>query len=74
MYPTLDSEPDKCVTLPLVRSRDCVLGGTRPAGLGEAGRPGNLPFLSIFGTPVPEIKTHPKLVELIRIKQNMDGT
>ena len=42
--PTLDSEPHEYVTLPLVRSRDCVLGGARPAGLGEAGRPGNFPF------------------------------
>ena len=65
---TLDSEPHECVTLPLVQSRDCVLGGVRPAGLRFC------PFLSIFGTPVPGIKTHPKLVELIRIKQNMNGT
>ena len=69
--PTFDSEPHEYVTLPLVRSRDCVLGGARPAGLEEAGRPG---FLPIFGTHVPGIKTHPKLVELIRIKQNMNGT
>ena len=45
--------------------------GARPTGLGEAGRPG---FLPNFGTPAPAIKTHPKLVELIRIKQNMNGT
>ena len=69
--PTLDFEPLECVTLPLDRSRDCVFGGARPAGLGEAGRPR---FLPIFGTPVPGIKTHPKLVELIRNKQNMNGT
>jgi len=42
--PTHDSEPHECITLPLVRSRDYVLGGARPAGLGEAGRPGFLPF------------------------------
>ena len=69
--PTLDSEPHECISLPLDRRRGRVLGGARPAGLGEAGRPG---FLPIFGTPVPGIKTHPKLVELIIIKQNMNGT
>ena len=69
--PILDSEPLECVTLPLVRSRGCVFVGARPAGLGEAGRPG---FLPIFGTPAPEIKTHPKLVELVRNKQNMNET
>ena len=31
--PTLDSDPLECVTLLLVRSRDCVFGGVRPAGL-----------------------------------------
>ena len=36
--PTLDSEPHECVSLPLDRSRGRVLGGARPAGLGEAGR------------------------------------
>ena len=41
---TLDFEPHIFVTLPLVRSRDYVLGGARPAGLGEASRPGFLPF------------------------------
>ena len=46
--PTLDFEPLECVTLPLVRSRDCVFGGARPAGLGEAGRPGFLPFFAHF--------------------------
>jgi len=66
--PTLDSKPHECVTLPLVRSRYHVLGGARPAGLGF------FPFLSIFGTSVTGIKTHPKLVEPIRIKQNMNGT
>ena len=69
--PTLDSEPLEYVTLPLVRSQGCVFGGARPAGLGEAARPG---FLLIFGTLAPAIRTHPKLVELIRIKQNMNGT
>ena len=32
------------------------------------------PFLLIFGTPAPAIRTHPKLVELVRNKQNMNGT
>ena len=68
---TLDLEHLNCATLPLVRSRDRVCGGARPAGLREAGRPR---ILLNFLTPVPEIKTHPKLVELIRIKQNMNGT
>ena len=40
----------------------------RPVGLGFC------PNLSIFGTPAPEIKTHPKLVKLVRNKQNMNGT
>ena len=66
--PTLDSEPLECVTLPLVRSRGHVFGYARPAGLEEASRPGFCPFLAIFGTPVLGIKTHPKLVELVRIK------
>ena len=49
--------------------------GARSAGLDEAGRPGIFyPDLPIFGRCSPEIKTHPKLVELIRNKQNMDGT
>ena len=39
----LNLEPLECVTLALVRSRGCVFGGARPAGLGEAGRPGFLP-------------------------------
>ena len=30
----LDLEPIECVTLALVRSRDRVSGGARPAGLG----------------------------------------
>ena len=65
---TLDLEPLECVTLPLVRSRGHVFGYARPAGLEEASQPGFCPFLPIFGTPVLEIKTHPKLVELVRIK------
>ena len=69
--PTLDSNPHECVSWPLDRSRGIALGGARPAGLGEAGRPG---FLPNFGTPAPAIKTHPKLVELVRNKQNMNGT
>ena len=40
----------------------------RPVGLGFR------PILPIFGTPAPEIKTHPKLVELVRNKQNMNET
>ena len=35
----------------------------RPHGLGFC------PFSSIFGTPAPEIKTHPKLVELVNISE-----
>ena len=38
--PTLDLEPHEWVILLLDQSRGCVLGGARPAGLGEAGRPG----------------------------------
>ena len=64
----LNLEPLDCVTLSLVRSRGLAYGGARPAGLGEAGRPGILPKLA------PESKTHPKLVELVRIKQNMNET
>ena len=40
----------------------------RPPGLGFC------PFLLIFGRPAPAIRTHPKFVELIRNKQNMNGT
>ena len=46
--PTLDSEPLECVTLTLFQSRDCVLRGARPAGLGEAGRHGFLPKFAHF--------------------------
>ena len=46
--PTLDLEPLECVTLPLVRSRGCVFGGARPAGLGEAGRPEFFSFFCLF--------------------------
>jgi len=45
-----------------------VCRGARPSGLGEAGRPG------IFGRLVPATITYPKLVALIRNKQNMYGT
>jgi len=69
--PTLDSEPHECVSWLLDRSRHIALEDARPAGLEEAGRPG---FLPNFGTPAPAIKTHPKLVELVRNKQNMNGT
>ena len=72
--PTLDSEPHECVSWPLDRSRGRDLEGARPSGLGEAGRPGFCPILPNFGTPAPAIKTHPKLVELVRNKQNMNGT
>ena len=65
---TLDLEPLDCAILPLVQSQDRVCGSARPAGLGEAGRPGILPILLNFGVPVPGIKTHPKLVELVRNK------
>ena len=44
------------------------LAKERPPGLGFC------PILSIFGTLVPEIKTHPKHVELIRNNLNMNGT
>jgi len=45
---TLDLEPLDCVTLSLVRSRGLAYGGARPAGLGEAGRPGIFPFSAQF--------------------------
>ena len=41
--PTLNSEPHECVSWPLDRSRGRDLEGARPAGLGEAARPGILP-------------------------------
>ena len=68
---TLDLEPLDCVTLSLVQSRGLACGGDKPVVLGEAGRPG---FLPNFGAPAPAITTHPKLVELVRNKQNMNGT
>ena len=46
--PTLDSEPHEHVSLPLDQSRGHVLGGARPAGLGEAARPGFLPISAHF--------------------------
>jgi len=60
--PILESGHHGYATLPLERSRECVLRGARPAGLGFC------PNLLSFGTPTPEIKTHPKLVELVRNK------
>ena len=45
---TLDLEPLDCVTLSLVRSWGLACGGARPAGLGEAGRPGIFPFSAQF--------------------------
>ena len=69
--PTLDLEPYECVSWSLDRSRGRASEGARPAGLGEAGRPG---FLPNFGTPAPAITTHLKLVKLVRNKQNMNGT
>ena len=65
---TLDLEPLDCVTLSLVRSCGLACGDARPVGLGFC------PNLLNFGTLVPESKTHPKLVELVRIKQNINGT
>ena len=60
--PVLDSGHHGYATLPLDRSRGRVLEGVRPAGLGFR------PILPIFGIPAPEIKTHPKLMELVRNK------
>ena len=62
--PTLDSEPHECVSLPLNRSGGCVLEGARQTGLGLS----FCPILLIFGAPILKIKTHPKLVELVRNK------
>ena len=63
------------VSLLLYRRRGTHNGGDRPAGLGEAGRPGFFPVLAhFFGTLVPATTTHPKLVALVRNKQNMYGT
>ena len=45
---TLDLEPLDCVTLSLVRSRGLACGSAKPAGLGEAGRPGILPNFAQF--------------------------
>ena len=59
--PTLDSEPYECVSWPLDRSRGRASEGARPVGLGFC------PFMLIFGTLVPAIRTHPKLVELVGI-------
>ena len=66
--PTLDSEPHDFVSWPLDRSRGIAFEGARPVGLGFC------PILLIFGTPALAIKTHPKLLELVRIKQIMNGT
>ena len=46
--PTLDSKPYECVSWPLDRSRGRASEGARPAGLGEAGRPGILPIYAHF--------------------------
>jgi hypothetical protein len=64
----LDLEHLECVTLQLVQSWGHVFGGSRPPGLGFC------PILLNFGVPIPGITTHPKLMELVRIKQNMNGT
>ena len=56
------------VTFPLDRRRGHVCGGARLAGPGEAGWPGFHPILPSSDTLAPEIKTYPKLVELVRIK------
>ena len=66
--PTLDSEPHECVSWPLDQSRGRGLEGARPPGLGEAARPGILPNFVHFWYAVLKIKTHPKLVELVRNK------
>ena len=50
------------VTLPLDRRFGLVCGGARPVGLGFC------PILFIFGALIPDIRTHPKLVKLIRNK------
>ena len=46
--PTLDSEPHECVSWPLDRSWGRASEGVRPAGLGEAARPGILPNSAQF--------------------------
>ena len=70
--PILDSGHYECVTFPPDQSQGCVFRGAS-AMCSEAGLE-FCPVLSIFGTLVPEIKAHPKLVELVRSKQNMNGT
>ena len=46
--PTLDSKPHECVSWPLDRSQGRASEGARPAGLGEASRPGVLPIYAHF--------------------------
>ena len=66
--PILGSETLDLITLLLDRRRGSVRGGARPAGLEEAGGLGFCPFQPNFGICSPEITTHPKLMNLIRIK------
>ena len=56
------------VTTLLDQRHSTVCRGARPAGLGFG------PFFLIFGILVPATITHPKLVALVRNKQNMYGT
>ena len=53
----------------LAMFRGMVCWGARPAGLLVF-----CPFFLIFGTLVPATTTHPKLVALVRNKQNIYGT
>ena len=67
-HPILGSDTLEFMTMPLHRRRGRVCRGAGPAGLGFG------PNSSLFVMYSPEIRTHPKLVELIRIKQNINGT
>ena len=58
----LGSDTLEFMTKPLDRRRGRVCRGARPVGLGFG------PNSFSFGMCSPEIKTHPKLEELIRIK------
>ena len=67
-HPILCSDVLGLVTFLVDRRRGSVRGDARPAGLEEAGGLGFCPFQPNFGICSPEITTHPKLVEIIRIK------
>ena len=67
-HPILGLETLEYMTSPLDRRRGSVRGGARPASLEEAGGLGFCPFQPNFGICSPEITTHLKLVEIIRIK------